>query len=64
MTEATLKDLPLDVLIDMMIKSTKELLDAIEKNEEDGVEIRVKKKQLELVQGVILSKKTQLKELN
>jgi hypothetical protein len=64
MTEATLKELPLDVLIDMMIKSTKELLDAIEKNEEDGIDVIVKKKQLQMIQAAILTRKTQLKEIN
>jgi len=64
MTEATLRELPLEILIDMMIKSTKELLDAIERNEEDGIDIIVKKKQLQMIQAAILAKKTELKETN
>ena len=64
MTKAVLKDLPLDILIDMMIKSTKELLEAIEKNEEDGIDVIVKKKQLQIIQSAILSRKTQLKEID
>ena len=54
MTEETLKHLTMDGLFDLMILSTKELLDAMDKKDEIG--IRIKRKQVELLQNVIAEK--------
>ena len=58
MTEETLKDLNTDGLFDLMIVSVKELLKAMDKKDKIGV--RVKKKQVELLQRVIVAKRTHL----
>ena len=58
MTEETLKDLNTDGLFDLMIISVKELLKAMDKKDEIGV--RVKKKQVELLQRVIVAKRAHL----
>lgn len=55
MTEETLKHLSIDGLFDLMLLSVKELLEAMDNNDEIG--IRVKKKQVELLQRVILTRK-------
>jgi len=55
MTEETLKDLNTDGLFDLMIVSVQELLEAMDKKDEIGV--RVKKKQVELLQRVIVAKR-------
>ena len=58
MTEETLKHLTMDGLFDLMMLNTKELLEAIDKKDEIG--IKVKTKQLELLQRTIVAKKLEL----
>ena len=58
MTEETLKHLTMDGLFDLMVLGTKELLEASDKKDEIG--IRVKQKQHELLQRVIVAKKLEL----
>jgi len=58
MTEETLKHLTMDGLFDLMLLGTKEVLEAIDKKDEIGR--RVKQKQLELLQRVIVAKKLEL----
>ena len=58
MTEKTLKHLTLDGLFDLLLNSSKELLEAIDKKDEIG--IKVKKKKLELLQELIDAKKIEL----
>ncbi len=55
MTEETLKHLAMDGLFDLMMLSVSELFEAMDKKDEIG--IKVKKKQLELLQRVIIAKK-------
>lgn len=52
MTEITLKDVALDTLFDLMIQTFRELLDAGENQEI----VKVKKKDLELLQRIIVDK--------
>ena len=58
MTEQTLKHLAMDGLVDLLLLSVTEFLEALEKKDEIGV--RVKRKQIELLQGVIQAKKIEL----
>ncbi|MBC7867293.1 MAG: hypothetical protein H7X88_07150 [Gloeobacteraceae cyanobacterium ES-bin-316] len=52
MTEVTLKDIALDTLFDLMIQTFRELLDAGENQEI----VKIKKKDLELLQRIIVAK--------
>jgi hypothetical protein len=52
MTEVTLKDVALDTLFDLMIQTFRELLDAGENQEI----VKIKKKDLELLQRIIVAK--------
>lgn len=52
MTEVTLKDVALDTLFDLMIQTFRELLDAGENQEI----VKIKKKDLELLQRIIVTK--------
>ena len=58
MTEETLKHLTMDGLFDLIVLATKEVLEAVDKKDEIG--LRVKQKQLELLQRVIVAKKLEL----
>ena len=58
MTEETLKHLTIDGLFDLLLNSSKEFLEAIDKKDEIG--IKVKKKQLELLQKLIDARKIEL----
>ena len=54
MTEHTLQYLPIEGLFELLLLSTKELLEAMEKKDEIG--IRIKKRQVEILQKVIAEK--------
>ena len=56
MTEVSLKDVALDTLFDLMIQTFKELLDA---GENEKI-VKTKKKELSLLQRVIVAKVEQL----
>lgn len=62
MTEDTLKYLSLDavsVLMQQSIKELKEAIDKRDKNEEDETAIENKKKQIELIQRVLIAKRAE-----
>ena len=60
MTEETLKHVNIDGLFDLMLLGIEELLEAMKKK--DPVGIRVKKKQVELLQRVIVTRKAELQK--
>ena len=59
MTEETIKDLPLDTLFDLMIQTFREFLDE-EKSHQNVIVARDKKKDMELIQRVIIAKAVKL----
>lgn len=59
MTEETIKDLPLDMLFDLMIQTFGELLDE-EKSHKNVIVAKVKKKDMALIQRVIIAKAVKL----
>ena len=62
MTDQTLKHLDMDGLLDLMLLSIKDLLEAMEKEDEIGTKVR--KKQVELLQRLIVKKKEEALTLN
>jgi hypothetical protein len=56
MTEVSLKDAALDTLFDLMIQTFKELLEA---GENEKI-VKIKKKELELLQRIIVAKVAEL----
>ena len=58
MTEQNLNHLTMEGLIDLLLLSTSEFLEAVEKKDETG--IRVKKDQVDLLHQVIVAKRTEL----
>jgi hypothetical protein len=57
MTEDALKKLSIDALFDMLMKSTKELVDMIHK--EGKIKLEAKKKEVQLIQKAIIAKRTE-----
>ena len=62
MTDETLKALHLEGLMELLFQSTKELLEALERATPDDIEIRTKKKQVQMLYDVILQKKESAKQ--
>ena len=61
MTEAELNKIPVDALFNLLIKTTKELIDF--NCEQHGVEYNEKKSEVQLIQRVIIAKRKELKPL-
>ena len=57
MTDDTLRALHLEGLMELLFQSTRELLEALERTQPDEIEIRTKKKQVQMLYDVILQKK-------
>ena len=62
MTDETLKALHLEGLMELLFQSTKELLEALERATPDDIEIRTKKKQVQMLYDAILQKKESAKQ--
>jgi hypothetical protein len=58
MTEKTLEPLSLESLLELLTKTTEELLEEIEKKE-NTIAINLKKSQVELIQKIIIEKRSQ-----
>lgn len=50
------KDLPLESLYELMVSAVKELLEALESNEDGGIATKAKKKQCEMLYNSIITK--------
>ena len=62
MTDETLRALHLEGLMELLFQSTKELLEALERTSPDDIEIRTKKKQVQMLYDAILQKKESAKQ--
>ena len=62
MTDETLRALHLEGLMELLFQSTKELLEALERATPDDIEIRTKKKQVQMLYDAILQKKESAKQ--
>ena len=62
MTDETLRALHLEGLMELLFQSTKELLEALERTNPDDIEIRTKKKQVQMLYDAILQKKESAKQ--
>ncbi|HEX6194144.1 MAG TPA: hypothetical protein VFZ42_17340 [Chitinophagaceae bacterium] len=62
MTDETLRALHLEGLMELLFQSTRELLEALERNSPDEIEIRTKKKQVQMLYDAILQKKESSKQ--
>ena len=62
MTDETLRALHLEGLMELLFQSTRELLEALERTTPDDIEIRTKKKQVQMLYDAILQKKESAKQ--
>jgi hypothetical protein len=60
MPDNNFTNLPTEALMNLLLLSTGDLLDALENNLDNGIEIKAKKKQVELIYSAIMEKNTVL----